>query len=64
MARIGLELSLDLWEKMISINGKKMGSEHDEKFRVRNLPRIPYPLNKRLDEEVVSELQRMLVNIP
>jgi hypothetical protein len=64
MARIGLELSLDLWEKMISINGEKMGSENDEKFRIRNLPRIPYPLNKRLDEEVVSELQRMLVNIP
>jgi hypothetical protein len=57
ISRAGLELSLRLWLEIERING-------NPNFRVKDLPRIPYPLNSRLNEPVLSELQRLLDSIP
>jgi hypothetical protein len=57
MAKISLQLSLDLWKKLEELNKKTI-------FRVADLPRIPFPLNRRLKDSVVSELERMLADIP
>ena len=56
IAKVSLELSIALWSELERINGVT--------FAVSDMPRIPFPLNRRLDAEVVPELRRMLEAIP